>query len=123
MPRPAQLRFLADENVAESVIARLRELSVDVASIDDLGLRGQPDHRLLEVASPVERVVLTQDTDFGQLAIAHGTPCFGIVLLRPGDLLPSELLVLLEDFRRADRELPVPFIVVLEPGSTRVRAL
>ncbi len=123
MERSSGLRFLADENIAASAIDSLRSLGGDVVTVDDRRLQGFPDHRLLDAATAEHRAILTQDTDFGTLAIAQGAPCFGIILVRPGDLLPSELLALVADFLRADAELPAPFIVALERGRTRVRAL
>ena len=123
MARSSGLRFLADENIAASAIDSLRSVGVDVVTVDDRRLRGFPDHRLLDAATAEHRAILTQDTDFGTLAIAQGAPCFGIILVRPGDLLPSELLALMADFMQMNAELPTPFIVVLERGRTRVRAL
>ena len=123
MPRPDQLQFLADENIAPEAVAFLRSRGTDAVSVRDRGFRARPDEEVLAVATAEQRVVLSQDLDFGALAVAHGSPCYGIVLLRPGDLVASEVVRLLGDFLRADLDLAPPFLVVLEPGSIRVRSL
>jgi predicted nuclease of predicted toxin-antitoxin system len=121
--RPADLRLLGDENIAPRTVAALRAQGFDVVRARERGLRGRPDVEVLAAAFADGRVVLSHDTDFGLLAVATGEPCVGIILIRPGDLLPEEVEELVLAFLSADLELKPPFIVVLEPGRVRVRSL
>jgi predicted nuclease of predicted toxin-antitoxin system len=76
------MRFLANENVPGPVVRSLRELRHDVVwAKEDLG--GKPDHVLLSQAQIDQRVMVTCDTDFGELAFRSGLPATcGVVLLR-----------------------------------------
>ena len=123
MIAPSAIRFLADENIAADTIAALRADGADVVGVADRGLRGHVDAEVLAAAVAEERAVLTQDTGFGRLAILRGSPCHGLVLVRPGNLLPAEVTELLRTFRSSRTSLTPPFVVVLEPGAMRVRSL
>ena len=76
------MRLLANENVPGPVVRALRELGHDVLWAKE-DLRGEPDHVLLSRAQTDQRVTVTCDTDFGELAFHSGLPASsGVVLLR-----------------------------------------
>jgi predicted nuclease of predicted toxin-antitoxin system len=76
------MRFLADENVPGPVVGALRGRGHDVLWIKEL-MPGAGDSVILELAQRERRVVVTADTDFGELAFRSGLPAqCGIVLLR-----------------------------------------
>lgn len=76
------MRFVADENVPSAVLAELRRLTHDVTSIKETS-PGAEDPIVLALAQAEERVVLTCDTDFGELAFRSGLPAAcGVVLIR-----------------------------------------
>lgn len=78
----ACMRFLANENVPGPVVRRLRELGHDVVWAKE-NLRGETDRALLSLAQADQRVTVTCDTDFGELAFRSGLPAAcGVVLLR-----------------------------------------
>jgi predicted nuclease of predicted toxin-antitoxin system len=74
------MRLLADECFDERLAVRLRDAGHDVVRIpaqsglDDLGVARR--------AQRENRVLLTQDTDFGRIALRHGQPRTGVVILR-----------------------------------------
>jgi predicted nuclease of predicted toxin-antitoxin system len=76
------MRFLANENVASTVVRTLRERGHDVVSAKE-SMRSQPDEQLLARAQAEGRVLVTHDKDFGELAIASGLPAeCGVILFR-----------------------------------------
>ena len=76
------MRFLANENVPGPVVRRLRELGHDVVWAKE-DFQGAPDRVLLSVAQDDQRVTVTCDTDFGELAFRSRLPATcGVVLLR-----------------------------------------
>ena len=76
------MRFVADENVPSAVVIELRQLAHDVTSIKETS-PGAEDSIVLAIAQAEERVVLTCDTDFGELAFRSGLPAAcGVVLIR-----------------------------------------
>ncbi len=57
------MRLLADENIAPSVIAALREDDHDIAAVRDLR-PGGTDASVIALARKQHRVILTHDRDF-----------------------------------------------------------
>ena len=76
------LRLICNENIPRSAIERLRSRGHDVASVKEL-LRGAPDISVLAVAQAENRIIVTQDKDFGELAFRERLPSdCGIILFR-----------------------------------------
>jgi len=76
------LRILANENFPGPAICALRQHGHDVASVKEL-MRGSSDHAVLERAQAEQRLIVTFDKDFGELAFRFGLPTFcGVVLFR-----------------------------------------
>ena len=76
------MRFLANENVPGPVVRLLREMGHDVLWAKE-SLRGAEDRAVLSRAQADQRVTVTCDTDFGELAFRSGLPATcGVVLLR-----------------------------------------
>jgi predicted nuclease of predicted toxin-antitoxin system len=76
------MRWIVNENVASTVIRTLRERGHDVLSVKE-SLRGTGDPDILARAQAEDRVVVTHDKDFGELAFRFGLPASsGVILLR-----------------------------------------
>ncbi|MDQ3589137.1 MAG: DUF5615 family PIN-like protein [Actinomycetota bacterium] len=75
------MRILADESVEGEVVARLRSEGHDVAYVPGTSA-GIRDDEVLARANVEDRVLLTEDKDFGDLAFFYGSRSLGIVLLR-----------------------------------------
>ena len=76
------MRFLADEDVPGPVVRRLRELGHDLLWAKET-CHGTEDRVVLSLAQTDARVMVTCDTDFGELAFRSGLPAAcGVVLLR-----------------------------------------
>ena len=85
------MRILADENIAGRSISRLREHGYDVLSVRET-YPSEDDPNLLEVATGEERVLVTYDTDFGELVHRYGVPApYGVILFRLHEYLPGEV--------------------------------
>jgi len=75
-------RLLADEDVPGAVVAALRQQGHDVAWIAE-DASGSPDPEVLARAQRENRVVVTFDKDFGELAFRRGLAAsVGVVLFR-----------------------------------------
>ena len=75
------MRWLADECVAASLVARLREAGHDVLYIAEIGA-GTSDTDIVALAHEEGRLLLTEDKDFGDLVFRWGKPVPGLVLVR-----------------------------------------
>jgi predicted nuclease of predicted toxin-antitoxin system len=76
------MRFLADENMPGPAVAALRASGHDVLWIRE-STPGASDAVVLDLAQRDRRVLVTADTDFGELAFRSGLPAqCGVVLVR-----------------------------------------
>lgn len=76
------LRILANENFPGPLIHELRQRGHDVVSVKE-SMRGATDRQVLERAQREERLVITFDKDFGELAFRFSLPAnSGVILFR-----------------------------------------
>lgn len=113
------MRFLADESCDFSVVRTLRTAGHDVLAVTELW-PGSDDSLILDMALRDQRVLLTEDKDFGQLVYASAQPSSGIILIRyPATVrktLGDAVLSLIES---AEAQLVGRF-AVLSPGRIRI---
>src|SRR5215510_13835049 len=84
-----QMRIIANENVSGTVIRKLRERGHDVVSVKE-SMRAASDEVVLARAQSEQRLVLTHDKDFGELAFRYGlSASCGVVLFRLSGLDPD----------------------------------
>ena len=114
------MRFLADENFPGEAIRALRASGNDVIGIGD-DAPGSSDAEAL--AAREERILLTFDKDFGELAKASPLPAgCGVILLRISMPRPHGVGQQLPDLIMARDDWAGHFSVI-EPGRVRMRRL
>src|SRR4029079_16532151 len=74
------MRLVADENVSQRIIERLRAGGFEVLSIGEAS-SGASDEDVLNIAAREQRVLLTEDRDFGELVIRQRRRVLGLILL------------------------------------------
>jgi predicted nuclease of predicted toxin-antitoxin system len=116
------VKFVADECCDALLVDGLRQHGHDVLYVKEIA-PGVTDDKVLQLAADQERVLLTEDKDFGELVVRLRLPAYGIVLLRinPADSHAklARVSYLLEHY--VDR-LPGSF-VVLSQKRARFRPL
>ena len=116
------MNFLADENCDFEIVRALRQAGHDVLAICEFAKRMQ-DADVIDLSTRENRVLITEDKDFGQLVYAHGRTSRGVILIRYPALarrrLSTDIVKLTEQKKEA---LPGSF-VVLEPGRVRITRL
>ena len=117
MSTPA-LRFLADEGCDFAVVRALREAGFDVVAVCEI-MSGSNDSDIIKLSHAGNRVLLTEDKDFGWLVFVSHADSAGVVLIRfPGNArstLPGTVVWLSENHAS---ELQNAF-VVLAPHQVR----
>jgi predicted nuclease of predicted toxin-antitoxin system len=114
------LRFLVDVNVGLAVANSLRQSGHDVVFVGELDW-SMPDLELLSLAEQEKRIVVTMDTDFGELVYHSGQPHAGVLLLRaPGATRDEKVQIVQEIVDRYGEQIPKHFCVYRE-GKLRVR--
>jgi len=76
------MRFLADQNLERRIALALRAAGHDV-TIGVVDYPGHlPDPAVLALAAREERIVLTNDPDFGELVARHDARHAGVIVFR-----------------------------------------
>jgi predicted nuclease of predicted toxin-antitoxin system len=114
----SELRFLADEGCDFAVVRALREAGFDIIAACEIMPRAN-DIEIIKFSHSENRVLLTEDKDFGWLVFVSHIDSAGVVLIRfPGNArstLPNTIVWLAEKYAS---ELQNAF-VVLEPNQAR----
>ena len=114
-----KLRFLADESCDFAVVRAIRADGYDVLAVSEYTQRSD-DQELNEQAYLENRIVLTEDKDFGWLVFVSQVATAGVILIRfPGnrrEALVRTVRILIQE--KAD-EIQGAF-VVLQPGHVRI---
>ena len=84
------MRVLADENMSGLTVSLLRASGHDVLWVRE-ERPSSPDPDVLEWATRESRLLITFDTDFGEINQRDGNPApFGIILFRIAEEVPSD---------------------------------
>jgi predicted nuclease of predicted toxin-antitoxin system len=114
------LRLLLDHNVGRGVALALRQAGLDVLFAGDVDPH-MSDATILRWAVQEQRLIVTQDLDFGTLVYHSGHPHAGVLLLRMAssgrDERASAILWLIQHY---GSQLPGKF-TVFEGGRLRIR--
>jgi predicted nuclease of predicted toxin-antitoxin system len=114
------LRFLVDVNVGLAVANDLRDTGHDVVFAGDFDWC-MPDAKMLSLAFREQRIIITLDTDFGELVYHSHQPHAGVLLLRmPGANREERVEMVREIVSRFADHLPGRFCVYRQ-GRLRVR--
>ena len=75
------MRFLADESCDFAVVRALRAAKHDVVAVSET-FSGTEDEAVIGPAVREERIVITEDKDFGRLVYASLRESSGVILIR-----------------------------------------
>ena len=117
---PLPVRFLADESCDFMVVKTLRSAGFDVASVSEIS-SGAIDQWVLDSAISDNRILITEDRDFGEWIFGRLHHSSGVLLIRfpssARSTLAESILRLVAD---KGENLSSSF-TVLEPGRARIR--
>lgn len=119
------MRFLIDESVSPLVAQHLVGAGHDAAHVNEIGLTGASDQRILEQAVAEGRVLVTLDTDFGALVARSGSSVPSVILFR-GEVTRrplAQVQLLLSNVDQVTEELRAGAVVVIGDDRVRVRRL
>jgi predicted nuclease of predicted toxin-antitoxin system len=116
------VKILADECCDAILVSALRGDGHDVLYIKEIA-PGSDDATVLAMAVREQRILLTEDKDFGELVVRLKMPAYGIVMLR---LSPSDTQVKIARLRDLLQNHPdrlAGTFTVIDETRTRFRAL
>jgi predicted nuclease of predicted toxin-antitoxin system len=112
---------LAGKSCDFAVIRALRVAGYDVQAVAEL-LRGSTDQAVLALASAGQRVLLTEDKDFGELVFA-GAPASGVLLIRFLSDARSHLVDSIMEVIAEHGERLMELFLVVTPAGMRLSRL
>ena len=113
------MKFFADEGVDLQIVARLRDEGHDVwYAAEDIA--GTDDEEILSLANQEERILITRDKDFGELAYRDKKVHAGIVLNRLFELSSERKAELVCKVVREFGEELIGKFTVIQPGKIRM---
>jgi hypothetical protein len=118
------MRFLVDECLSRSLVNTLRQRGHDVRFMRDEA-RGTDDAKVLALATVDDRLLITEDRDFGLLTIRNREPAVGVIVIAvsafgwPSPKLASHVADTLAEFG----ETCIGSLTTIEPGRARQRNL
>jgi len=117
--------FLVDNALSPQLAKGLRAAGLDAVHVRDLGLQAADDVALFELAAREDRILLSEDTDFGTLLALRESARPSVVLFRnmPDRRAVSLTSILLTNLDAVKADLTTGAIVVFEASRIRVRRL
>jgi len=110
---------LADESCDFAVVRTLRSAGFDVLAVSEI-TRRSVDRELIEQARHEQRVLITEDKDFGWLVYVTHAESSGVILIRyPGNTRAELAQAVLKLVQEHEDSLPSAFVVV-QPGYVRI---
>lgn len=104
--------ILADESVDFNIVRKLRQDNYKVEAIMETS-PGITDEEVLAMSNKLKAILLTEDTDFGELTYRLQIPNHGIILLRmSGEILDNRISQLYTLFEKYGDKLASSFSVV-----------
>ncbi len=116
------MKFVADEGVDGSLVILLRDAGFDVSYFAEFD-QGTDDEVILEVANKEGRILITRDKDFGELVWRLKMVHAGIILVRAEGLSSMARAKLVLNFIYANTNLLADHFIVVQPGTSRIRAM
>jgi predicted nuclease of predicted toxin-antitoxin system len=113
------MKILLDSCIWGGAKSPLQSAGHDVVWVGDF-LSDPGDEAIMQLSNRTERIIITQDKDFGELAIFRGVPHFGIIRL-VNFSATQQGLVTVQILNQYQSELIQKAIITVDPAKVRVR--
>jgi predicted nuclease of predicted toxin-antitoxin system len=113
------MRFLADESCDFAVVRALRADGHDVLAVSEMQQRSI-DRELMELAKTDDRILLTEDEDFGWLVFVAHMQSPGVILIRFPAAARRQLDTAVRQLITFHAPELAGSFVVLQPNSIRI---
>lgn len=114
------MRFLVDESVEAELARELGDLGHDVARVGIDLPRGTADEPILKFALQHSRIVITNDSDFGELVMRRRLDHSGVIFLRLRRMSIEQKIDILRRIIH-DHVDELDRFLVVTPSDVRVR--
>jgi predicted nuclease of predicted toxin-antitoxin system len=114
------MKLLVDEGVDKPIVDLLRATGFDVHYILETH-RGIEDEKVLQIANEEDRILLTQDKDFGEMVFRLQKVHLGIILIRLGTNTSAEKARLVNYALLEYGEKLINAFTVIQINTIRIR--
>lgn len=114
------MRFLIDESTGKRLATLLEKKGHDVVFVGDF-MPKATDESVLAEAEKQNRILITDDKDFGALIFRLNRPTTGVILLRTVSSRPNVRLEIIKNLLKSYN--PKGKFVVLKEDSIRIRKI
>lgn len=118
-----KLKFLLDADMPKSSAEVIRSHGFEIEDVRDIGMRAAKDREIMDYALKNNKIIITRDTDFGEVLRYPRHP--GAIILRlPYAFTSKEINERLEEFFRSIKEKElIGAIIIVELSRYRRRSL
>ena len=119
------MKFLLDQNVSPALVGLLADADHLVEHVRDLGMREAPDDVVLTAAKDAGAVLISSDTDFGELLARSNAAEPSVILLRrqEGRRASQIATLIVANLDAVADDLVAGAFVVLDDDRVRIRTL
>jgi predicted nuclease of predicted toxin-antitoxin system len=119
------VKFLPDQNVSPALVGLLADADHVAEHVRDLGMREAPDDVVLAAARDADAVLISSDTDFGELLARSNANGPSVILLRrqEGRRASKIASLIVANLQAVADDLASGAIVVLDDDRVRIRSL
>lgn len=114
------VKLLADEGIDRPVVEALRNVAWDIKYILEIS-PGIPDDEVLALANSEQRVLLTQDKDFGELIFRLRSIHSGVILIRLEGFNPGQKAEIVSQVLAGHQHELFASFTVVQPNAVRIR--
>jgi len=114
------VKFLVDESAGIAVSRKLKQMNFDAVSVIE-SMRGAGDEEIMRKAIEENRVIVTNDKDFGWLAAFYKPP--GIILLRLKDEKTANKVKMVSYIITKYRKAILGSVLVASEKKIRIRKI
>lgn len=115
------MKFIVDESTGVSVVRYLRSQGYDVLAVAESLLQAD-DAAIVERAAREDRILITNDKDFGELVFRVGHTHAGVLLLRLRDESPANRIRVVKAMLESHADHLVGRFVVATESGVRIRS-
>ncbi len=113
-----KIKFLANVNIERPIIEFLSAKGIDVKSVANIN-KYMTDDNVCELANREQRIILTNDKDFGEIVFFQKKIVWGLVLLRIKGQNVEEKIVRLENLLTKYSDKIINHFVVVSKEKIR----
>ncbi len=114
------MKLLVDENFSGRVVDGLRALGVEVELVTSIQA-GMKDHRVLASSVASGSLLLTEDSDFGELVFRDHRATVGVLYMRLDGVSIDRRIAIVHEVIARYREDLLRCFTVIDHGGYRIR--